>query len=74
MDSEYKDSVYDEYEKKINGQRFLIDTLRAVNDKLKTDIERQKEQYIIAVNDMARLKKKLKNCVCPDCGFGFEQE
>lgn len=32
-----------------------------------------KERYIEAVNDMARLKRKLKNCVCPHCGFGFDQ-
>jgi RNase P subunit RPR2 len=32
-----------------------------------------KERYIEAVNDMVKLKRRLKNCICPHCGFLFEQ-
>lgn len=53
------DSIEEEYQER-------IERLQAKNEKLK-------ERYIEAVNDLAKHKRKPKNCVCPHCGFGFEQ-
>lgn len=33
----------------------------------------QNKEMIKLRAENKRLKKKLKNCVCPNCGFGFEQ-
>ena len=36
-------------------------------------IVRQQEQIKQQQAEIKSLKKRLKNCVCPHCGFGFEQ-
>ncbi len=55
-------------------------TLEKEMDKLRTEgrlkdkeIAGLKERYIEAVNDGAQLKRKIKKCKCPECGFSLEQ-
>ncbi len=40
---------------------------------LKAEVERLKERYIEAVNDIAQMKRNVKKCKCSNCGFGLDQ-
>lgn len=48
------------YEQKINDQRFLIETLKAVNDKLRADIGRMATQIDKQNKEIKRLKRRLE--------------
>ena len=40
---------------------------------LQAEIKQLTERYIEAVNDFAQMKRNIRKCKCPDCGFGLEQ-